>query len=338
MAIDSSPSGSGSAFAGGHVPAAAARNAYEAAYSAAQLPAAVLQASEWRFLVRMLYTEAGSPPVPDYPRHLVQEILWGHAHAGAGFFEAMLTALTKPTTTARSAAQRILRRAMPDAFTYRPRAEIPAAFEFEFGQTTAASAVVVSDDGTLRVHSGSIEDELRPAYRLVPGARTPSLAQSRAKHGFNPPNPNGIATVPEFVEALKLLQRWSGLNLREIQEQSRKLTKDDTDGQAVWLARSTVSDMLRRTKKLPKPETLRAFTAACGVTPAEQERWLNARNRLARGGDGENQSKRPGSGGGSGPGSGSVGGSGSRAGSGAGSEIGSRGDASDSEAAATPEG
>jgi hypothetical protein len=254
-------------------------------HATALLPAAVLQAAEWRFLVRMLYTEAGSPPIPEYPRHLVQEVLWGHAHAGAGFFEALLTVLTKPTATARTTAQRVLRKAMPDALAHRTRPEVPAPFEFDYAQTTARGSVVVSDDGTLRVRSGSIEDELRPSYQLVPRNRSAAQGQaaSRSKHGFTPPNPGTVGTVAEFVEALRLLQRWSGLNLRELEEQSKKLTLSDAGGRAVWLARSTVSDMLNRTNKLPKPETLRAYTAACGVTPAEQDRWLNARNRLARG-------------------------------------------------------
>jgi hypothetical protein len=258
----------------------------------ALLPAAVLQAAEWRFLVRMLYTEAGSPPVPDYPRHLVQEVLWGHAYAGAGFFEALLSVLIKPTATARNTAQRMLRKAMPEALAHRARPEIPAPFEFDYAQTTAQGSVVVSDDGTLRVRTGSIEDELRPSYQLVPGSRTSSLAASRTKHGFTPPNPSTVSTVEEFIEALKLLQRWSGLNLRELEEQSKKLTLNDAGGRAVWLARSTVSDMLNRTGKLPKAETLRAYTAACGVTLAEQDRWLNVRNRLARGS--EHRRKRPG--------------------------------------------
>jgi hypothetical protein len=145
--------------------------------------------------------------------------------------------------------------------------------------------VVVSDDGTLRVRSGSIEDELRPSYQLVPGNRPPAQPAARTKHGFTPPSPGTVSTVTEFIEALGLLQRWSGLNLRELEEQSKKLTPDDAGGRAVWLARSTVSDMLNRTNKLPKPETLRAYTAACGVTPAEHDRWLNVRNRLARGTD-----------------------------------------------------
>jgi hypothetical protein len=256
-------------------------------HATALLPAAVLQAAEWRFLVRMLYTEAGSPPIPEYPRHLVQEVLWGHAHAGAGFFEALLTVLTKPTATARNTAQRVLRKAMPDALAHRTRPEAPAPFEFDYAQTTARGSVVVSEDGTLRVRSGSIEDGLRPSYQLVPGNRPAPQGQgqaaSRSKHGFTPPNPGTVGTVAEFVEALRLLQRWSGLNLRELEEQSKKLTPNDAGGRAVWLARSTVSDMLNRTNKLPKPETLRAYTAACGVTPAEQERWLNVRNRLSRG-------------------------------------------------------
>lgn len=262
-------------------------------HATALLPAAVLQAAEWRFLVRMLYTEAGSPPIPEYPRHLVQEVLWGHAHAGAGFFEALLTVLTKPTATARTTAQRVLRKAMPDALAHRTRPEVPGPFEFDYAQTTAQGSVVVSDDGTLRVRSGSIEDELRPSYQLVPGSRPQSQGHGqgqahgqvapRSKHGFTPPNPSAAGTVEEFVQALRLLQRWSGLNLRELEEHSKKLTLNDAGGRAVWLARSTVSDMLNRTNKLPKPETLRAYTAACGVTPAEQERWLNVRNRLCRG-------------------------------------------------------
>ncbi|MBR7836726.1 hypothetical protein KDL01_25825 [Actinospica durhamensis] len=221
------------------------------------LPAAVLQAAEWRYLVRMLYMEAGSPEVPGYPRHLVQEVLWGSAYAGAGFFEAMLTTLS------RSPAHRnirLLRRAVPGELGLaRPHSEEPA--------------IVVSQDGILRV---------RPTVPVEAGAALgpKQEAPTRAKHGYTPPNPGQIESVPAFVEALRLLLTWSGMKLRELEEQSKLMPDSGADGRAVWLARSTVSDMFRRKGKLPKAEMVRALTAVCGLTAADQERWLQARARL----------------------------------------------------------
>ncbi len=132
---------------------------------------------------------------------------------------------------------------------------------------------MVSQDGILRVRPTAPGEG---AAALPPKPEVPA----RAKHGYTPPNPSQIESVPAFVEALRLLLTWSGMKLRGLEEQSKLMPDSGADGRAVWLARSTVSDMFRRKGKLPKAEMVRALTAVCGLTSADQERWLQARARL----------------------------------------------------------
>ncbi len=85
-----------------------------------------------------------------------------------------------------------------------------------------------------------------------------------------PPDPTGSATPEQFIERLHLLRIWAGdPSLRELEEAGR--------GE---LRRSTVSDMFKRTNRLPKRDLVRAFVLACGAG-SEWPRWNLAWQSLA---------------------------------------------------------
>lgn len=85
-----------------------------------------------------------------------------------------------------------------------------------------------------------------------------------------PPDPTGTATPEQFIERLRLLRIWAGdPSLRELEEAGR--------GE---LRRSTVSDMFKRTNRLPKRDLVRAFVLACGAG-SEWPRWNLAWQNIA---------------------------------------------------------
>jgi tetratricopeptide (TPR) repeat protein len=77
-----------------------------------------------------------------------------------------------------------------------------------------------------------------------------------------PPDPTGAVTTKTFVEHLQLLLVWAGSpSMRQLEVRSRN-----------QLRRSTISDMLRRTDRLPKRELVQTFVSACGAA-SEWPRW-----------------------------------------------------------------
>ncbi|MDJ1136964.1 helix-turn-helix domain-containing protein [Streptomyces iconiensis] len=84
----------------------------------------------------------------------------------------------------------------------------------------------------------------------------------------------GVCDTPGLVDLLRKLKQRSGLTLRELEERAR--------ARGVFLARSTVSDMLRGTR-LPSRETLAAFVRACGAPETDVHAWLEARQRAEDG-------------------------------------------------------
>ncbi|MGW3951224.1 XRE family transcriptional regulator [Streptomyces sp. NPDC004752] len=76
-----------------------------------------------------------------------------------------------------------------------------------------------------------------------------------------------------FIAAMRRLKELSGLTYRELEERAAK--------NGDLLARSTLSDMLRRTS-LPRPDVLAAFVHACG-DGQRVGAWLEARDRIAAG-------------------------------------------------------
>ncbi|WP_055603142.1 helix-turn-helix domain-containing protein [Streptomyces aureus] len=90
--------------------------------------------------------------------------------------------------------------------------------------------------------------------------------------GRHTPDPREARTPAEFLARLQALKDWSGLTYRELS--ARAEARGDV------LPRSTVANMLARAT-LPREELLTAFVRACGVTPAELEKWRTVRTQLA---------------------------------------------------------
>lgn len=86
------------------------------------------------------------------------------------------------------------------------------------------------------------------------------------------PNPQSAGTPEEFVAQLHLLYEWAG------KPTLRELEKRAGTGR---LPRSSVSDMLRRTGRLPKIDLLTEFVKACGADAALPA-WIAAWHRLKR--------------------------------------------------------
>lgn len=86
------------------------------------------------------------------------------------------------------------------------------------------------------------------------------------------PNPQEANSVEEFVAQLRLLYEWAG------EPPLRELEKRAGTGK---LPRSTISDMLRRTERLPKIDLVTEFVKACGAGNALPA-WIAAWHRLKR--------------------------------------------------------
>lgn len=80
-----------------------------------------------------------------------------------------------------------------------------------------------------------------------------------------------VATAGEYVALLRDVRRRSGLTYREITRRA--------SAAGHWLPPSTLATMLGRTT-LPRERTVLALLAACGVTAAEVEEWVEARRDL----------------------------------------------------------
>ncbi|GIF13976.1 ATP-binding protein [Actinoplanes teichomyceticus] len=92
-----------------------------------------------------------------------------------------------------------------------------------------------------------------------------------------PPRPDGLRTVAEFVAALKRLRAWSGMTLRQLEARA--------GAAGHVLPRSTAAAMLSRVT-LPRRELVVAFVGACGLGESSVVEWLAARDALVAGADG----------------------------------------------------
>lgn len=87
------------------------------------------------------------------------------------------------------------------------------------------------------------------------------------------PDPRAAGTIEEFVAQLRELRAWAGdPTLRELEKRA---------GGAGRLPRSSVSDMLCRTDRLPKFDLVTEFVKACGAGNALPA-WIAAWHRLKR--------------------------------------------------------
>jgi hypothetical protein len=104
-----------------------------------------------------------------------------------------------------------------------------------------------------------------------------------------PPDPTGAGTVADFVRSLVRLKRWAGepplSRLRSLGGQTATPAGATID----TLPKSTTSQVLRQTDKLPRWDFVQAFVTAClrycdypaELIPGELERWRAARTALA---------------------------------------------------------
>lgn len=86
------------------------------------------------------------------------------------------------------------------------------------------------------------------------------------------PDPAAVATPAEFVQALRRLQRGSGLSYREVEKRASHAGNP--------LPRSTLTAALARST-LPRENIVVALIHACGGDEEQVQRWVAARRRIA---------------------------------------------------------
>lgn len=230
------------------------------------LLAFIQSATEWRNLARMMWTELGKPPISGFPSSRVQQILAGELPPENGFFSALLNALTE-------------RRRADEVWRNWPSHSRAA----EAAGKVAAMRDLVGKLGSPHVHQtpdavGTVEGTC--AYPTVVSAAEWAVHDA-FRHGLaSQPlpgrpvlDPSAIKTDAEFMAALRSIKKRVKLSFRSLEEHSRTTT-------AGWLPRTTAADMLRR-DTLPRADTLWAFTAACGLSQDERNKWEAARSRLS---------------------------------------------------------
>jgi hypothetical protein len=237
--------------------------------AASPTPAAVVQATEWRFLVRALYLGSGSPSIPGFTEAQVDQMLWGELPADAQFFAAMLKVLSAS-------------RPPHELGSDRERHEVALDATAEsFRQLLARMDTIQQNpfDPGSRAHR-SLEHSGWPP--LVSGRIVPQMVvlPPEAARGFTPPNPEAFGNAAEFMEGMEDLRVWAKLSLRDLEDRSRSVADDGRP--LAWLSRSTLSDTLKRHDKLPRREVVDSYVLACGLPPSACSRWLIAYDRLAR--------------------------------------------------------
>jgi hypothetical protein len=221
-------------------------------------PQAVIQAAEWRFLIRALYLGAGSPPVPGFTEVQVDQVLWGELPADAEFFTAMLRLLSGPRPTLE-------------------RDVDPRQDDVDLDRTAENFRRLLEMQDNIAQHQGP---GAAARSRLGRSTGAPVLMlPPEAARGFTPPNPETFGAAAEFIEGMDNLRTWAKLSLRDIEERSAKLAEEGEP--VIWLPRSTLSDTLNRKDRLPRQrEFVQSYVAACGLPPAARMRWLKAYDRL----------------------------------------------------------
>uniref|UniRef100_UPI003F496D58 NACHT domain-containing protein n=1 Tax=Actinomadura sp. CA-154981 TaxID=3240037 RepID=UPI003F496D58 len=124
---------------------------------------------------------------------------------------------------------------------------------------------------------------------MVAGDGGPPVTGGPSEDGSGPPDPTGAATAAEFVGALALLRQWAGEpSLSRLRMLGGKTAA--SDGASIdALPKSTISNVLRQTGRVPRWDFVRAFVSAClrycdhpaEQIPEELERWRAARAALA---------------------------------------------------------
>jgi hypothetical protein len=234
-------------------------------------PAAVVQAAEWRFLVRALYLGAGSPLIPGFTEAQVDQMLWGELPADAEFFAAMLRVLSSPRAVpGRDGDLDEQHRDALDSATESFR-KLLGAMQDESGNVFTAYSSALAPPSPSRATASR-------GVRLSANNARVIVLQPPPSRGFTPPNPDTFTTVAEFVTGMDDLRTWARMSLRGVEEKSAKLAGNDE--LMIWLPRSTLSDVLKRHDKLPRIEVVRSYVAACGLPPTACTSWLTAYRQL----------------------------------------------------------
>jgi hypothetical protein len=131
--------------------------------------------------------------------------------------------------------------------------------------------LVVQTDGYVAMHTDrGLAAQPKPRY--VPsrfGVFFDVAMKSIAEEAQ--PNPATAGTIPEFITAMRQLKAWAGdLSLRHLEKRAG----------CGRLPRSSVSDALRRTDRLPEIDLVTEFVKACGAEnslPVWHTTWYRLR-------------------------------------------------------------
>lgn len=197
------------------------------------------------------YLGAGSPPIPGFTEAQIDQILWGELPADPEFFSALLRVLCGKPGHGRAAEEDIAVSALDDA-----------------AESFRNLLNVMRDEGTRYSQSGGTLSLKAMQYAGDSG----SLYRVPPERGFTPPNPETFANITDFVKGMDDLRAWAKASLRDLETRSRE--RAEQGAEEIWLSRSTISDALRRTDRLPRREVAQSYVAACGLPVPAQARWL----------------------------------------------------------------
>ncbi|WP_420038210.1 helix-turn-helix domain-containing protein (plasmid) [Streptomyces sp. cg28] len=120
----------------------------------------------------------------------------------------------------------------------------------------------------------------------ISNTATTAFKELRQAHKFEtnqPPEPTGISTPAELVEALNEVHVWAGspsLRKMEMAEVRRAgAYSSSPNSSTLYLNKSSVSEMLRR-PKLPTLPRMLAFLSACGIRDRSRDEWKFTWQRL----------------------------------------------------------
>ncbi|MBO1331279.1 helix-turn-helix transcriptional regulator [Streptomyces sp. VRA16 Mangrove soil] len=118
----------------------------------------------------------------------------------------------------------------------------------------------------------------------VSNEATTAFKELRQAHKFETneaPQPTGISTPAELVEALNEVHVWAGSpSLRKMEmAEVRRASSTSLPSGSLYLNKSSVSEMLRR-PKLPTLPRMLAFLTACGIRDRARDEWKFTWQRL----------------------------------------------------------
>lgn len=254
---------------------------------AEQVQEMIQSALAWRGLVQMLWMELGRPPVPGFPASRVQQILWGELPPDNGFFAALLGALTSRSRSGSMGALRSLlvhsSPAPDDVLEAWHRAKAEVALSIRSNASVPSGGAPALESAATADPADESGKPCTAADHYLAGVAAGREAGDDVARQWldrvqlmleSQTDLDSLDTESAFMAALRQLKQRTQSSFRELEERSKTTS-------AGWLPRATAADMLRR-ETLPKPELLWAFTAACGLSREDQDKWEAARSRLSK--------------------------------------------------------